>query len=206
MPPPPTSEVSYEPGAEETDTGPQEPRPTGDLESPLATASGPLTEDSLPQQVLDYRGDASAARQIGAPNGTWVAETEGPVASFEALPACGDMQEAVDAPAANHALAGAYIDPDGNLGMAVTMQFPDADAAGTWFGLFTERLQQCGPDGATPVSDLMATENEATYRRNLDVMYTEVAITEVDRVLLIGLGEKVDHAPMMAAAHDAIGR
>lgn len=204
-PPPPEPEISFEPEADAPPTGPEPPVATSDPHETLATESGPLTAKTLPREIGAYTGDTDASRQMGVANGSWVAETEGPVASFEALPQCGAPEDAAEAVSAEHALTGAYRSPEGNLGIGVVMEFADADSAAQWFTLFGDRLAQC--EGDTTVRDLDAGPEQATYHRDMaGQIYSEAGVVSDKRVLLIALGEELDPAPLADAARSTIDR
>lgn len=207
LPPPPSQEVSYAPGASAppASTG-SVPEPSRRAATePAPTAAGPLDEKALPNPVGPFAGRAGAPTEGEYnPNGAWVHAVEAPVASHQAMPACGDPGRV---PSATHALAGTYADPAGVPGNGLALEFGSDREAADWYATFVTQLGRCTtPESPFQVSDLRKEQTSFTARRATrfdGAQWTEAGRVKGRRVVMVVVGGS-DHDPAMVA--EAVGR
>ena len=170
-----------------TNTLPPPPAPTG----PAPSTAGELTADALPVPAGWRAVALDGGEEEGFEgNGTWVHERDPRYAALDVIGiGCAPVtRDDYADPVA--ALEGNYEGRGGRPGVGLALQFPDADAAERYFGLYRQQVQACTKAGGPVRTTLIdGVDGLADHRRYDDGEWTEVGRRVGNRVVLVILAD-----------------
>ena len=163
--------------------------------SPDPTATASLDETSLPTSWLGFEA-AIVTPEEGefVPNGSWVHAQHPDMVMTEAIPPCADVNTS-EFPTPFAALTGTYLNPDGQHGDGIALEFESAEKATAWFNSYAQAIEACPAEGGEAIeavgyiSQWQREGNVVVDNRMYDLPWsarTELADTKVTQLVVQG--------------------
>ncbi|MDO5093579.1 MAG: hypothetical protein Q4D79_09200 [Propionibacteriaceae bacterium] len=162
--------------------------------SPDPTATGSLDDTSLPTSWLGFEA-AIVTPEEGefVPNGSWLHAQHPERVMQDALPPCVGVA-ASEFPSPSAALTGTYLNPDGQHGDGIALEFESAEAAAAWFDSYASSVEACpeapdAPETMDYISQWQREGNVVADNRMYDLPWsarTELSDTKVTQLVVQG--------------------